>query len=201
MVSCYHRSRHQYTNQVNPGARIGYYCVHAYPHTRRETIEALPATLKGADKVVYECFFGTGASVSVRHVLDMEIGELEEYVHEGNDVFKQILDNADTQDIPRFKDLLEDYRRVEVTGWNNWKALAWMRKDNYEDAEHPWHEEVAITAGLTPFKYTNVGMSEEDSIDIVNEWNSNFTVEKIKWLNQPSTTEMAMVHGAVSALR
>ena len=54
------------------GAIIGYHCTHAYPHTTKEMITTIPATLKGVDKVVYACFAVTKARVHRRHMPDIE---------------------------------------------------------------------------------------------------------------------------------
>ncbi len=60
---------------AHPGAMLGYHCSHAYPHTSKDTIAALPATLKGVDKVVHTCFAATNHSVRLRHLLDIEVDE------------------------------------------------------------------------------------------------------------------------------
>lgn len=180
------------------GAKIGFHCVHAYPHTNGEVIDTLPTTLKGVDKIMYECFFATRAKVGMRHILNT--GDFENLGYESNDLFRQSLQGAHTEDMSRFEDLLKHYHRGEVQDWRGNKHEGWTRKDKYQDWNYIPEDTYAVTANLTPFHFTKVGMNQEDTESIVDAWNPGYKVEATHWLNEQSKSEMALVHGAVSVV-
>lgn len=51
------------------GGTLGFFCVHQYAHTAKNTEELMPYALKGVDATLFMVFQALGVSVTVRPVL------------------------------------------------------------------------------------------------------------------------------------
>ncbi|OAP60608.1 hypothetical protein AYL99_05610 [Fonsecaea erecta] len=162
------------------GVTLGYHCVHAYAHTSRDTTAALPATLKGVDKVIYACFRATKLPVRLRHVIAMRKSSR-------NQCYEDLLERYWTEDPARVEDLKPLYQRKEQNGWGIWKLQDKHAKPDFE----------LLADGLVLSTYTRAGLFEDHQwIDILDGWTRDISVKQVRWLNTASHKELALVHGA-----
>lgn len=180
------------------GITLGYNCTHAYAHTSEDIIPTFPAALKGVDKLIYECFSATNLSVRLRPVLG--IGSSEESCEEESeddcsyhDVFASLLGFADLQEYPKLQGA---YKPIEGEDSGGTKYVTWKRLNRDQD-----DTKFAVMANkLEPLECTDDFIDERgDKADIVNSWSKAFSVEKVKWLNERSHEQMALIYGTVSA--
>jgi len=171
---------------------LGYHCAHAYPHTEKETINTLPATLKGVDKVVYECFFATQFNVILRHMLDLptdyDFGYGETPIECLLGINQEYNPGEPPQHLANMFEWVEnDYAKYKC---NKWRIKTESRRRG----------DLAVLADrLEPLRLTDAGLEENMSYrEIVEEWTSNYNVNCVKWLNEPSQHQPALLHGAVS---
>ncbi|KAH0844910.1 oxidoreductase, 2OG-Fe(II) oxygenase family protein [Fonsecaea pedrosoi] len=167
------------------GLLLGYHCAHAYAHTSGDTIAALPATLKGVDKIVYTCLAATKLPIRLRHSLAIYKSERLWY-------YMNLLDVYGRKDTDRFDDLKRFYRREDTEGGHGRVFTNWQPLHKNQNVALD-----VLSEGLEPWKATDSGMSEGlESTYILSDWARDFSVRQVKWLNKPGHREMALVHGA-----
>ncbi|KAK5938302.1 hypothetical protein PMZ80_009272 [Knufia obscura] len=170
------------------GLTLGYHCAHAYPHTEESAIKTLPATLKGVDKLVYECFFASTFKVTLGQMLDLEYDEYEDPVASILDINTKHSDHYTKENHPPegFEDVFE---RIEHPSW----GTVWERK-----AENRRQGDLVVMADdLVPLQFSDAGMYDSLSYrEIAEEWTGDFNVACVKWLNEPSHSQPALLHGA-----
>lgn len=134
----------------------------------------------------------------LRHLL-----EVYDQDPEYNDIYGGLLQTVTTRTLPRLEALKEHYRRIpdeQRNQYTNTKNHYLWQRTNDPDFEK--RIDVAVLSDdLVPFHYTQTGLYVEGHDAIIRSWTRNFTVEKVKWLNQSGHSEPALVHGAVSLLQ
>lgn len=77
----------RYDADRNTGGHLAKYCSHAYAHTTKEGISALPAILKGSDMVTHEIFRSLGIQVDIRPALDLFRERAHGWLEDDSDYF------------------------------------------------------------------------------------------------------------------
>lgn len=171
---------------------LGYHCSHAYPHTEMDTIETLPTMLKGADKLIHECFFATGLETGLRHVLSYDLD-----MYEDGNLYRVLSKSSNVDDKSPWK-ALRDICTDKIDSDDD--------SDDYDDTLHIGKQVqneagdlVILSNNLVKLSATEAGMYDDhDDSDIIEAWTSDFRVERVKWLNEKSQEQMALIHGTVS---
>jgi phage replication-related protein YjqB (UPF0714/DUF867 family) len=118
---------------------------------------------------------------------------------EWDDAYLRLLETTAESDLPKLEALQEYYYRVpdEVKNERTKSSshYRWLRKD---DPNHKKIDVAVLADNLVPLHYTRTGFFEEGTEDIIRAWTREFSIEKVKWLNNPTHQELALVHGAVS---
>lgn len=180
-----------------PGITLGYHCAHAYASTSEDTIAALPATLKGIDKVVHSCFTATDLPVRLRHILDMDAEQknacLSSYLEcdRENRGWRGTTNIA--PDTPVMDVLKKRYKKVESEDSTYYEQID-FNDDN---------DDIALLAdSLVPVTTSHWGLYDGDTVDFLDEWGENSALYEVLWLNKQHDSHvnqaMALVHGAVS---
>lgn len=99
-------------------------------------------------------------------------------------------------------------RRKATTGDGPWRGLRDMytlaqttkgpclsKKPQPDDGARP----AILSNKLVPMELTDEGMWEDaEESGIIEGWTKDFEVARVRWLNNQSSAQMALVHGAVS---
>jgi hypothetical protein len=123
-------------------------------------MSALPDALKSLDRVVHADFLATVYSVQLRHSLGLPSKEWEEARY-GEVVHDELIN----KDSGRHSALrahfikLKDAPRDE--NYNSGYAL------QYQNAEHTIDEVAVLTEELEPLPYTQTGLDEWDTVDML----------------------------------
>lgn len=148
---------------------LGYHYSHAYPHSEKDTIEALPTMLKGVDKLMHEFFLATGLETSLEHALNYDFDKVE------NDSDNALAgqEGADSDD-PCWVPLRDIY--TTKTDEDDW----FIRKEQHsEDGEL-----VVLSNKLVGLSVTETGIYDgQDDSNIIEAWTRDFRLERVKWLN------------------
>lgn len=147
--------------------------------------------LKGADKLVYDCFLGTGIqpflSQALAYDLDRNIDS------DFYDVLQQSEGVSSDDDTSPWKGLRDMYTAgQDVTG-----QPCMYKKEQPNDGAKP----TILSTKLVELSITETGMWEGSSFsEIIEDWTDHFKIARVRWLNHVGHSEKALIHGAVSPL-
>jgi hypothetical protein len=142
------------------GLTVGHHCKHAYPYTHRDTISALPDALKSLNRVVHADFLATVYFVQLRHSLGLPSKEWEEAGY--GEVVHDELINKDSE---RYSALRPHFIKFkDAPGVENYYSKYALQHRN---AEHNIDDVAVLTEELEPLPYTQTGLDEWDTVDIL----------------------------------
>jgi hypothetical protein len=112
------------------GGNMGKYCSHAYAHNNNQSIQSLPAMLKGSDMITYEVFRSLGLPIFVRPILNVEemakamyehdAEEARTHDHVGDSLSELVVSYSGGHDDSNMKETLDDYpHQLHKISWMN----------------------------------------------------------------------------------
>lgn len=141
---------------------------------------------EGVDKLVYDCSFATDLETRLRQVLKYDLDTVE---YELNNAVEGLRDGFHDDGEGHWNGLRQIFTDEEDE--NGWPI---RKEEQNEDAG----EFVILSNRLASLSVTEMGMfDDQDDSDVIGEW-EDVEVRCVKWLNEKSQEQMALVHGTVS---